>query len=81
MVDKKILYNEIRDVFFKSSDLIREVELFDIYEGDKIGKDKKSLAFHVTYQGERTFTSEEIDELQKKLIKNLEEKFEAKIRD
>jgi len=81
VVDKKILYNEIRDVFFKSSDLIREVELFDIYEGDKIGKDKKSLAFHVTYQGERTFTSEEIDELQKKLIKNLEEKFEAKIRD
>lgn len=81
VVDKKILYNEIRDTIFGSSDLIKAVELFDIYEGEKIGRDNKSLAFHVTYQGERTFTSEEIDELQKKLIKMLEDKYEAKVRD
>ena len=55
--------------------------MFDVYEGDKLGQNKKSLAFHITYQADRTLTAEEVDELQSGLVKALEKKFDAKIRD
>lgn len=82
VVDSKVLYNKIKAEIEEFNELIFEVELFDVYEGDKIGSEKRSLAFHITYlSNEKTLKSEEVDELQKKLIKNLENKFEAKIRD
>lgn len=81
VVDNKILYNNIKSEIESFDDLIKEVELFDVYQGDKIGKGKKNLAFHVVYQADRTLTSDEVDKVQKELVKKLEEKFEAKIRD
>ena len=81
VVNKKILYNNIKKQIINFNDLIKEVELFDVYQGDKLGEDKKSLAFHIIYQADKTLTSEEVDEVQKKLIKHLEKEFEAKIRD
>lgn len=80
VLDAKILYNNIRDEIASFNELIKEVELFDVYEGDKLGADKKSLAFHITYQADRTLTAEEVDNLQDGLVKNLEKKFGAKIR-
>ena len=81
VLNEKILYNDIKKQIINFSDLIKQVELFDIYQGDKLGFGKKSLAFHIIYQADRTLTSEEIDETQEKLIKYLEYKLEAKIRD
>lgn len=81
VINSKILYNDIKGEIEKFSELISRVELFDIYEGDKLGKGKKSLAFHIFYQAGRTLTSSEVDEVQTKLIKNLKEKFDANIRD
>ncbi|MFA6390037.1 MAG: hypothetical protein WCW77_05715, partial [Patescibacteria group bacterium] len=52
-----------------------------VYEGEKFGAGKKSLAFQVYYSAQRTLTSEEVEEVQKKLVKHLEDKFEAKLRD
>jgi len=53
--------------------LIRDVDLFDIYEGESIAQGKKNLAFHIVYQAEdRTLKSEEIDAIQNKIIKTLE---------
>jgi len=61
--------------------LIRDIDLFDIYEGDKIPEGKKNLAFHIIYQAEnRTLSSKEIDEIQNKIIKNLEKKLEWQVR-
>ncbi|MFH1661966.1 MAG: phenylalanine--tRNA ligase subunit beta [Candidatus Falkowbacteria bacterium] len=81
VVNEKILYNDIRDEIIGFNKLINSVELFDVYSGGKIGANKKSLAFHIIYQADKTLTSEEVDDIQKKLIKHLEKKFEAKIRD
>jgi len=54
--------------------LVRDVDLFDIYEGEELPEGKKNLAFHIIYQAEdRTLSSKEIDELQQKIIKALEE--------
>lgn len=81
VVDVKIMYNDIKNEIAGFNELISEVELFDVYEGDKLGENKKSLAFHITYQADRTLTAEEVDGLQKGLIGKLEKKFNAKIRD
>lgn len=81
VVDCGMMYNDLRREIKSFDDLIVEVELFDSYQGDKLGEDKKSLAFHVIYQSlERTLRAEEIDEIQTRLIARLEEKFGAQIR-
>ncbi|MFH1997654.1 MAG: phenylalanine--tRNA ligase subunit beta [Patescibacteria group bacterium] len=82
VVDNKILYNNIKKEIVNFDKLIVQVDLFDIYQGEKLGKNKKNLAFHIKYQSlDKTLTAEEADEIQKKLIKNLENKFQARVRD
>lgn len=82
VVDSKILYNDIKNEIENFDELISAVELFDVYEGEKLGKGKKSLAFHITYQpSDKTLTQEEVDKIQSQLVKKLEDKFEAIIRD
>lgn len=64
------LLNVINEVGGK---LVRDVDLFDMYEGENLPEGKKSLAFHIVYQAEdRTLTSEEVDEIHQKIIKALE---------
>jgi len=54
--------------------LVRDVDLFDIYEGEELPEGKKNLAFHIVYQSEtRTLSSKEIDKIHQKIIKTLEE--------
>ncbi len=81
VVDKNILYSDLKKAIINFSDIIKKVELFDVYEGERIGENKRSLAFHIIYQADRTLQSSEIDELQKGLVKELESKFEARLRD
>ncbi len=61
--------------------LVRDVDLFDIYEGEGIVQGKKNLAFHIVYQAEnRTLKSKEIDVIQNKIIKVLEKDLDWEIR-
>jgi len=80
VVDKKILYGDIIEEIRKHSKLIKQAELFDVYEGPKLGPKNKSLAFHIIYQADKTMTSDEVDGVQAGLVKKLEEKFGAKLR-
>jgi len=53
--------------------LVRDVDLFDIYEGEELPQGKKNLAFHIIYQSEtKTLKSKEVDEIHQKIIKTLE---------
>ncbi|MBD3207903.1 MAG: phenylalanine--tRNA ligase subunit beta [Candidatus Nealsonbacteria bacterium] len=62
-------------------ELVRDVDLFDIYEGEELPEGKKNLAFHIIYQAEdRTLSSQEIDKLQNKIIKVLEEEPDWEVR-
>ncbi len=80
IVPKAVTYADITATLRKQP-LVTLVELFDLYEGEKIGADKKSLAFHVAYQSpERTLTIAEIDVVQAAMIKELEKKFSAQLR-
>ncbi|MFA5024419.1 MAG: phenylalanine--tRNA ligase subunit beta [Patescibacteria group bacterium] len=82
VVNEKIMYNDLKKEIAQFNPLIKTVELFDIYAGDKLAKGLKSLAFHLTVQSEeKTLLAEEVDKLQSELVNRLAEKFEAKLRD
>ena len=64
----------------KISELI-EYELFDEYKGDNIEAGKKSIAMHFNIQGiDKNLVDNEIDEIIKRIMNKLEEKFGAVIR-
>ncbi len=61
--------------------LLRDTDLFDIYEGEELPQGKKNLAFHLVFQAEdKTLSSKEIDNLMEKIIKSLEEESEWEVR-
>jgi phenylalanyl-tRNA synthetase beta chain len=60
---------------------LQGMRLFDIFESDKLGKDKKSLAVSFTFlDEEKTMTDKEIDSMVNKLIQSLEKELGAEIR-
>jgi phenylalanyl-tRNA synthetase beta chain len=82
VVSDKILYNDIKQIISSFHPLIKSIELFDIYKGDKLASNEKSLAFHLTYQSpDKTLTSFEVDKIQNDLIKAVSNQIGAKLRD
>lgn len=81
IIDKNISLEKVLEVFKKASvKYLKEVELFDVYTGEKIGKNLKSLSFHLIFQSSnKTLTSFEVDKEMEKIIKNLK-LINAKIR-
>ena len=61
-------------------ELVTEVRLFDLYRGDQIGAGKKSLAYSLTYQADRTLTDKEAAAIRQKIVKRLENELGAKLR-
>ena len=61
--------------------LIQDVTIFDVYEGENIPKDKKSVAINVTLQSEdKTLGEKDLEEISKKIIKVVRDKTGATIR-
>jgi phenylalanyl-tRNA synthetase beta chain len=61
--------------------LVRGVRLFDLYRGDSIPADTKSLAYALTYQADdRTLTDKEVDKAHKKIEDRLKHVLKAQIR-
>lgn len=62
-------------------DLLRDVRLFDMYQGDSIPKGKKSLAYSLVYQAEdKTLTDKDAAKIRKKIIKSTEHRLGAVLR-
>ncbi|UZE93149.1 MAG: phenylalanine--tRNA ligase subunit beta [Candidatus Nealsonbacteria bacterium] len=82
LVPRDVLVEEVLNKIEGTGlNLIKDVDLFDIYEGEEIAEGKKNLAFHIIYQAEdRTLTSKEIDDIQEKIIKVLEKDPEWEVR-
>ena len=61
--------------------LLKEVELFDVYEGKNLEVGKKSYAVSFLLQDEnQTLNDKQIDKIMQKLITNLQSKLNAKLR-
>ena len=73
-----LLEKIIKDI---DSSIIQDVITFDIYEGQNIPKDKKSVAINVTLQAEdKTLSEKDLDNISKKIIEVVKEKTGATIR-
>jgi phenylalanyl-tRNA synthetase beta chain len=81
ILDENIAYSAVYEELSVFHPFIRQVEFFDEYHGDNLDKNKKSLAFRLVYQADKTLESAEVDAIQAGLIARLEERFEAKVRD
>ncbi len=82
LLDKKIKFSEIHDLSLKTEPkFLKEVNLFDIYEGKGIDEDKKSYAISFTLtDAEKTLTDAEIEGIMNKLINTFKEQLQASIR-
>jgi phenylalanyl-tRNA synthetase beta chain len=61
--------------------LLESIQVFDIYMGDRLGADKKSVALALVYRtAERTLTDEEVSELHARVLGALEQSFGAELR-
>lgn len=60
--------------------IVTRVRLFDVYRDEKIGVGKKSLAYSLTYQSEKTMTDAEAAAIRTKIVKRLEFEVGAKLR-
>jgi phenylalanyl-tRNA synthetase beta chain len=59
---------------------VTQVRLFDVYRDEKIGVGKKSLAYSLTYQSDKTMTDAEAAAIRHKIVKRLEHEVGAKLR-
>jgi phenylalanyl-tRNA synthetase beta chain len=60
--------------------IVTNVRLFDVYRDEKIGLGKKSLAYSLTYQSDKTMTDAEAAAIRNKIVKRLEYEVGAKLR-
>jgi phenylalanyl-tRNA synthetase beta chain len=82
VVDKNIDFNALLQAVDKLRiSKLKQVQLFDIFESEKLGKNKKSMAVSFTFMDEeKTLTDKEIDGIINKLIRTFETELSAEIR-
>lgn len=82
LLDKTVRYTDIERIARKTeSALLKQMDVFDVYEGDKIEKGKKSYAISFQLQDDtKTLTDKEIDAVMKKLIHQFEKELGATLR-
>ncbi len=82
LLDKSIPFAEVEKLAYDTErKLLKEVNLFDVYEGKNIDAGKKSYAVSFILQdSEKTLTDKVIDKVMKKLIRTYEQKLNANIR-
>ena len=82
VVPKTMKYKEISERIDKLKlNQLKDVKLFDVFESEKLGKDKKSVAVNFTFlDEEKTLTDKEIDSWMSKIMITLEKELNAEIR-
>ncbi|MBE9564712.1 MAG: phenylalanine--tRNA ligase subunit beta, partial [Proteobacteria bacterium] len=83
LVDEKIPVADILSVINEtSSDLVKETQLFDIYQGKGVGEGTKSVAFGLILQEfSRTLTDNEVDTEIENIVSTLNQQFAATLRE
>lgn len=82
IVSKQLRYEEVEKSVQKIKPVtLQEIKLFDIFESDKLGAGKKSMAINFTFSDEeKTLTDKEIDGWMNKIMMTLEKDLQAEIR-
>ncbi|WP_343674448.1 phenylalanine--tRNA ligase subunit beta [Chitinophaga sp.] len=82
ILDKQVKYAAVEAAAKTvKSPLLQHLNLFDVFESEKLGNNKKSYAVSFTFQNEqKTLTDKEIDAVMEKLIKTFQTQLQAEIR-
>lgn len=82
LIDSKVAFNEVYNLAFQAEKkLLKEVDLFDVYEGDKLPEGKKSYAVSFLLQDEtKTLADKQIDKIMQKLQQSFEKNLDAVLR-
>ena len=82
LVDSEATVGELEATMVKASgEILESIKLFDVYEGDRVPQGKKSVAFALKFRAaDRSLTSEEINRVFNKIVKDLEYKNKAQLR-
>lgn len=82
LVDESVKYADLRRSAVKASKkLLKQVNLFDVYRGDKIPSDKKQYAMSFFFQdSEKTLTDNEIEKMMSKLLSVFQNEYGATLR-
>jgi len=82
MLDKTVKYEQVREISMKAEKkLLKRINLFDVYEGDKIPEGKKSYAVsYILRDDTKTLTDEQIDRIMDSIARSLEKELGAQIR-
>lgn len=82
MLDRNVKFEQIKEIAFRTEKkLLKSITLFDVYEGEKIEKRKKSYAVNFILQDpEKTLTDSQIDKAMELLAKAFEKEVGARIR-
>lgn len=74
-------YQVVKVIKENGSNLLHNVKLFDIFQSESLGTGKKSIAFQLEYYDPaKTLTEEDIETVFAKVIKSVEQKFNAQLR-
>ena len=82
IINKDITSEEVmKEIKKAGGKLLTNIEVFDLYEGENIGEDNKSIAYSLTFEDStRTLTDEEVMEVFNNIIKSVESKLNIKLR-
>jgi len=82
VVDRSVAGGALTETIAASAgELLESVKVFDVYTGERIGSDKKSVALALVYRhAERTLTDEEVGEAHARVLAQLEQSYGAELR-
>ncbi len=82
LIDSAVKFEQLKRIAQKTEkNLLKEIDVFDVYQGDKLPEGKKSYALSFILQDEeKTLTDKQIDSIMQKLILNFEKELSAEIR-
>ena len=81
--NKDVMVGDVIKTIYKTANkILKDVKVFDVYEGNNIEKNKKSVAFNLLFNGiDHTLTDDEVNEQMKKIIDKIESIYKASLRD
>jgi phenylalanyl-tRNA synthetase beta chain len=82
LIDRSVKFSQIRDIALRTErHILKDVDLFDVYESDSLGKNKKSYAVSfILRDDEKTLTDKSIEKVMNNLIRAFEKELNSQIR-
>ena len=82
LIDDSVNFNSIKNIAFKTdNNILKSVNLFDVYKGKELPSEKKSYGVSFNFQdNKRTLTDKEIDSIMNKLFMNLKKELNVELR-